>query len=79
MKNVFYFVILGGLELKLEVVGALSGGCVMPYDASEVAEGRTVTCMRVTASRKSEMTSIFGCGSSFYWYGFLKVAAPCRR
>ena len=45
MKIAFYFVILGGLEAKLEVVGALSGGCVTPYDASEVAEGRAVTGM----------------------------------
>ena len=33
--------------------------------------------MIVTASRKSVMTSIFRCGDSFYYYGFLKVAAPC--
>ena len=49
----------------------------MPYDAWEVAEDCAVTGMQVTASRRSEMTSIFGCGSSFYRYGFLKVAAPC--
>ncbi len=67
MKIAFYFIVLGGLQAKLEVVGALSGGCVTPYDASEVAEGRAVTGLRVTASRRSEMTSIFGCGSSFHW------------
>ncbi len=59
MKIAVYFVVLGGLEAKLEVVGALSGGCIMPYDALEVAEGRAVNGMQVTASRRSEMITIF--------------------
>ncbi len=71
MKIAFYFVVLGGLEAKLQVVGALSGRCVTPYDALEVAEGRAVTGMQVTASRRSEMIFIFGCGSLFHWLGFL--------
>ena len=67
MKIAFYFVLLGGLGAKLEVVGALSCGCVTAYGTWEVAEGRAVTGMRATAPRRSEMTSVFGCGSSFYW------------
>ncbi len=67
MKIAFYFVFLSGLEAKLGLLEALSGGYVTPYDASEVAEGRAVTGVRVTASRRSEMTSIFGWGSLFHW------------
>ncbi len=56
MKIAFYFVLLGGLGAKLEVMGALSGGCVTPYSAWEVAEGPAVTGMQAKSLRRSAVS-----------------------
>ena len=58
MKIAFYFVLLGGLEVKLAVVRALSSGYATPYGTWKVTGGHAVTGFLAGALKRA-MVSLF--------------------